>query len=236
LAFDSAFLIFGHRGAAGLEPENTLRSFLRAINLGVDAVELDIRLKDGRLLVTHDDTVHRCTNGSGSLAELKLDQIRTLDAGKGENIPFLEEVFHHLPQSVAINIEIKTTPRVNETVLALTKVIANFPGVPVLVSSFQHEALECFRQHDKKTKVAPLYHRAKHDMLETASKLSAWSINISRKIVSQKLIAEIQNSGFKTYVWTVNKTEEARRFKSWGVDGVMTDYPDRLVSMPGKNP
>lgn len=229
MAFDRDFLVFGHRGAAGLEPENTLRSFLRASALGVDAVELDVRLKNGRLLVCHDDTVNRCTNGSGSIKALNLEHIRSLDAGKGEKIPFLEEVFQILPKSVAINIEIKTTRMIEKTVLAIVEVIARFPDVPVLVSSFQHEVLVSFRRYDKKTRVAPLYHKNSGDMLVTAKNLDAWSLNISRKIVSQELVEKIRCSGHKIYVWTVNMPEEAKRFENWGVDGVITDFPDRLI-------
>ena len=229
MTFDAAFMVFGHRGAAGLEPENTLRSFKRASTLGVDAVELDVRLKNERLLVIHDDTVNRCTNGAGAIALLDLAQIRNLDAGKGEKIPFLEEVFQHIPESVAINIEVKSTQAIEQTAIAIAEVIAKFPLVQVLVSSFQHESLECFRRHDQKTKVAPLYHKAHNDMLATAKNLDAWSLNISRNMVSQKLIKTIQNAGYKTYVWTVNKPEEAKQFRDWGVDGVITDFPDRLI-------
>ncbi len=233
MTFDAEFLVFGHRGAAGLEPENTLRSFIRAADLGVHGIELDVRLKDGRLLVCHDDTVDRCTNGSGPLAALKLEQIRNLDAGKGEKIPYLEEVFESLPDSVAINVEVKATQEIKRTIVATAGVIANFPGTNVLVSSFQHESLECFRQYDKVTRVAPLFHKNTKDMLDIARNLQAWSLNISRKIISQQLVEDIHGAGFKSYIWTVNKPLEAGRLKDWGVDGVMTDFPDRIINNRG---
>jgi glycerophosphoryl diester phosphodiesterase len=230
LTLDAAFLLFGHRGAAGLEPENTLRSFVRAAEVGADGVELDVRLKEGRLLVCHDDTVNRCTNGSGPLSSLELEQIRNLDAGKGEKIPFLEEVFTTLPESLFINIEIKHTQEIEKTTAAVAEVIANFPRVQVLVSSFQHEALECFREHNKMTRVAPLFQKNTNDMLDIAKSLKAWSLNISRKIISTELVEKIHEAGYKTYVYTVNKPQEASRLIDWGVDGLITDFPDRLIN------
>ena len=229
MTLDAAFLLFGHRGAAGLEPENTLRSFLRAAELGVDGVELDVRLKEGRLLVCHDDSVNRCTNGSGPLASLDLEQIRNLDAGKGEKIPYLEEVFDTLPDSVFINIEIKHTREIKKTTAAVAAVIANFPRVEVLVSSFQHEALENFREHNKTTRVAPLFQKSSSNMLDIAKSLKAWSLNVSRKIISRQLVEEIHKAGYKTHVYTVNKPQEASRLIDWGVDGLITDFPDRLI-------
>src|SRR6476646_6451219 len=92
MAFADAFLIIGHRGAAGLEPENTLRSFTRALRIGVDAIELDVYCVDGKLVVIHDDTLERTTNGRGDVMAMSYDALRRLDAGSGERIPTLDEV------------------------------------------------------------------------------------------------------------------------------------------------
>lgn len=229
MSLDNKFLVFGHRGAAGLEPENTLRSFQRAVDLGVDAIELDVHLKDKRLLVIHDDTVNRCTDGRGSLVGMELAQIRQLDAGLGEKIPFLEEVLASLPDNVAINIEIKSTKGVTGTARAVAELIQKHPARDILVSSFQHEELINFRNHDQTTKVAPLFSKTKPNMQAIALKLGAWSVNLSRELTTEKLVHQLHGSGYKVYVWTVNNPKEAERFQRWGVDGIMTDFPDRFT-------
>jgi len=101
-------MIMGHRGAAALEPENTLRSIERAIHVGVDAVEIDVHLtRDKRLVVIHDDTVDRTTNGSGTVSSFSLEEIRRLDAGKGERIPTLQEVIDLVRGKVRLVVELK---------------------------------------------------------------------------------------------------------------------------------
>ena len=101
-------LIIAHRGASGYEPENTLRSFRKAIGLKSDAIELDVQLtKDNKLVVIHDETVNRTTNGKGKVKDLTLRELRKLDAGKGEKVPTLEEVFNLVKRKVKIHVELK---------------------------------------------------------------------------------------------------------------------------------
>ena len=112
-------LIIGHRGACGLEPENTLRSVQRAMDLGVDMVEIDIYEHEGRLIVMHDETLDRTTNGVGKYSDYSLDHLRKLDAGKGERIPYLEEVIELTRDKVGLNIEIKgrgVVPLLDQTI------------------------------------------------------------------------------------------------------------------------
>ena len=105
---DSAeFLCIGHRGAAGHEPENTLRSIRRALELGVDGVEIDVRFIDGELIVFHDDRLERTTNGRGRIGRQRFAHLRTLDAGEGERIPTLREVFETVDRRAFINVELK---------------------------------------------------------------------------------------------------------------------------------
>ena len=101
------FLCIGHRGAKGLEPENTLRSIRKALDLGVDGVEIDVYSVAGQLVVIHDETLERTTNGRGLVEEQSFDYLRSLDAGKGEKIPVLREVFDEVNRRAFINIELK---------------------------------------------------------------------------------------------------------------------------------
>lgn len=107
MGFRAARLIIGHRGAAGLAPENTLAGFARAAALGVHGVELDVHCVHGHLLVIHDDRLDRTTSGRGELATLDIGELRALDAGNGQPIPCLREVFESLPAEVGINVELK---------------------------------------------------------------------------------------------------------------------------------
>lgn len=100
-------ICFGHRGACGHEPENTLRSVRRALELGADGIEVDVHLADGRLVVIHDDTLNRTTNGTGPVAEKSFACLRSLNAGQGERIPTLEEVFDTVNRRAIVNIELK---------------------------------------------------------------------------------------------------------------------------------
>lgn len=223
--FDEPFLLIGHRGAAGLEPENTLRSFQRAVELGVSAIELDVYEREGTLIVIHDDTVDRTTNGKGAVASLSLEALRALDAGGGERIPTLQEVFAAVPHEIGINVELKGPG----TAAALLRFMGQVTDErAVLVSSFHHDALREIRRHDAALPVAPLFHRVSRTMFTVAEELDAWSVNISRQLASRELIDQAHDQGYRVIVYTVNDPHEAERLKDWGVDGLFTDRPDLL--------
>ena len=221
------FLIIGHRGAAGLEPENTLRSFARALDIGVDAIELDVYCVDGQLVVIHDDTLERTTNGQGEVMATAFDALRRLDAGKGERIPTLEEVFALVGDRVTVNIELKG----NATALPSARCIASHRDVDALVSSFDHDELALFRQAAPLAKVAPLFHRTSPRMFDVADALKAWSINLSLKLATADRLREIAGRGYRSLVYTVNDTSVAHQLKSAGAAGVFTDYPDRMQTL-----
>ncbi|HOS41511.1 MAG TPA: glycerophosphodiester phosphodiesterase family protein, partial [Spirochaetota bacterium] len=139
-----SFLVIGHRGACGYEPENTLRSFEKAIALGAHMVELDVhRCRTGELVVIHDNRLERTTNGSGYVAEKTLDELRALDAGGGERIPLLREVVERVGVRAAINIELKgagTAGPVSE-LIERTVGSGGYDTSHFLVSSFDHREL-----------------------------------------------------------------------------------------------
>ncbi|NJN52213.1 MAG: glycerophosphodiester phosphodiesterase [Gammaproteobacteria bacterium] len=224
MGLNSEFVIVGHRGAAGLEPENTLQSFARAIALGVDAIELDVYCIDGALLVIHDDTLERTTNGTGPIAAKSLPQLRGLDAGKGQSIPLLEEVMDLVAGRVAVNVELKGKGTARRT----AAVLAHYPGTESLVSSFDHVELRSFRATTRAIPVAPLFGRASTGMFEVADELRAWGVNLSRKIAAPGLLADARQRGYRTLVYTVNDPHEARALREGGASGVFTDFPDRI--------
>ncbi len=224
MTFRTEFVVIGHRGAAGLAPENTLRSFARAIELGVDAIELDVHLKDGSLIVIHDDTLDRTTNGRGSIGSARLAEIRALDAGDGERVPLLEEVLDLVAGRVAVNVELKGKNTARRT----ASVCAHYPNTEFLVSSFDLDELRNFRVTTRAVRVAPLFGRARPDIFDIARELRTSTINVSRKIASLELLATAKQQRYDVFVYTVNDPREALALREGGARGVFTDYPDRV--------
>ena len=219
-----AFLIIGHRGAAGLEPENTLRSFARALQIGVDAIELDVYCVDGELVVIHDDTLERTTNGRGNVMATSYDALRRLDAGAGERIPTLDEVLNLVAGKVTVNVELKG----EGTAAPVAERIASHPDDDLLVSSFDHRELGRFRAAMPKARVAPLFHRASSRMFDIADSLNAWSINLSVELASADRLRAITDNGYRSLVYTVNDPAVASRLQGDGAGGIFTDFPDRM--------
>lgn len=225
MGFAGDFLIFGHRGAAGLAPENTLFGFRRAVALGVDAVEFDIHCVAGRLVVIHDESLSRTTNGRGKLADHTLGTLRRLDAGRGEHIPFLEEVLACLPPATGVNIELKGTG----TGAALA---ACWPcgERDALVSSFDLAELASFQSRCPAARCAPLFHRHRDDMVAVAKAMGAWSINVADRLASEAFTAAARAAGMPALVYTVNEPARAKQLAAWGAKGVFTDFPDRVCA------
>ena len=223
MGFGGDFLVFGHRGAAGLAPENTLCGFQRAAGLGVDAVELDVHVVERRLVVIHDDTVDRTTDGRGAVARHTLAALRGLDAGDGERIPLLEEVLACLPAAVGVNIELKGQGTGATLAAALVEA-----GRDVLVSSFNLAELADFQRRRPEVRCAPLFNRRRATMLEVAQTLCAWSINVADRLVDAAFVGKARGAGLRTLVYTVNDLARARELAAWGAKGVFTDFPDRV--------
>lgn len=225
------FLIFGHRGAAGLAPENTLGSFARAVELGVDGVEMDVRMCGKRAVVIHDADVDRTTDGSGPVANYSFSALRRLDAGCGETIPTVEEALESLPRELMVNIELKGSGT-GESVAKIVRrqLDRHRQSRRLLVSSFDFPELTRFRSHCPEVACAPLARRWSIGLRGTATELSAWSVNLSDRATTAQRVAMVRSWGCRCLVYTVNDAERGRLLRSWGVDGLFTDYPDRFLS------
>jgi glycerophosphoryl diester phosphodiesterase len=229
--------VIGHRGAAGLAPENTLPSFQRALDWRCPMIELDVHLaspgaKEQELVVIHDEKLSRTTSGKGLVSEHTLTELRTLDAGEGALIPTLTEVFMLLQaheaqfdQRVALNVELKGAG----TGVEVAHWLASMPVWPVVVSSFNHEELAMFRTLDAHTPVAPLFDKYRKNWLETAQALEAVGVNLSLKLARQQTVEEISEAGFPVSVYTVNDPGVALKLNALGVKGIFTDRPDLLM-------
>ena len=218
-------LIIGHRGAAGLRPENTLAGFAYAVELGVDAVELDVQMSgDQHLVVMHDERVERTTDGTGPVAEMALATLRCLDAGNGERVPTLEEVLDAIPARVGVHVELKG-PGTAAPVARLAAARVR----PMLVSSFDHGELASFRRLCPTVPCAPLLGRWRDDVRTTAVSLDAWSVNLADRIATRDRVAAVRSWGYRCLVYTVNSPMRARKLFAMGVAGIFTDFPDRFL-------
>ena len=225
-------LIIGHRGAGGSFPENTLLSFEKAIKSGVEMIELDVhRSADGELVVMHDDKVNRTTDGKGWIRRLTFSQIHQLDAGNGEKIPLLEDVFALVQGRVKINIELKgknTAGLVAQHIREYRKKY-HLPSETVCVSSFDHRQLFRFRENDHETRIGILYNGRPIKYVQKARLLQAFSVNLSLRATKPSRIQKIHAQGLQVWVYTVNTVADLEQMRTWGVDAVFTDFPERLL-------
>ncbi|MBI3896122.1 MAG: glycerophosphoryl diester phosphodiesterase [Acidobacteria bacterium] len=215
----------GHRGAAGHAPENTLLSIQRAIVLGADMVELDVRrTRDGRFVLLHDEWVDRTTNGKGTVSEMTLKEVRHLDAGEGERIPTLEEALEIASSRVGVILEIKA-PDLAEGVATTVRQSA-FKGL-VIYASFLHHELERVRAIIPSTDTMAL--------LENGSSSPAIPIGIKASYVGLPLdsltrqkVELFHSASYSVFVYTVNDPLDIEWVKTLGVEGIVSDFPDRL--------
>jgi len=250
-------LCIGHRGARGHAPENTLASVRKAIELGADWIEIDVYWVDGELVVFHDDRLERTTNGNGRLMDQSFADLRGLDAGNGEQIPTLSEVFELAANQVGINIELKgpgTAEPVVQFLQHRNKPQRRNPASedlppsspfsrgtegeqlpaaqdPVLLSSFRHDELRIVQQLAPEIRLGALFVRLPSDAIAQARAINAWSINPAKEAVTAELVATAHAAGLKVLVFTVNEVAEMERLRELGVDGIFTDYPDRLAQL-----
>lgn len=231
-------LVVGHRGASGYAPENTMASFKLAHEMGADMVELDVYVSvDGTLVVMHDDTVDRTTDGTGRIEDMTLEQIQKLDAGakfdekfKGERVPTLEEVLSWAADKIEVNIEIKGAgcePGVVELVRKYKMTDK------VLVSSFHHEYLVKIKELAPEIKTGALIDDIK-DINAIVDECHPDAINPRYTQLGKKQVREAHDLGLKVNVYTVNDAVTMRMMISTGVDSIITNYPDVLIGIVDK--
>ncbi|HVY55995.1 MAG TPA: glycerophosphodiester phosphodiesterase family protein [Thermodesulfobacteriota bacterium] len=222
---DRKFLRIAHRGASAYEPENTLRSFRRAIELGADMVELDVRKSlDGRLVIIHDSSVDRTTNGKGPVRMKSLDELKTLDAGMGERVPTLEEVVECGAGRTRFVIELKED-RLEERVVGIIKEF----GVTddVFVVSFKPVRLRAIKDIEPRLKTGLILF-ASSDPLRAAAMCGADAVAPFRWFITRGLAERARAAGMYLFTWTVDEKERAERLKELGVSGIVTNRPDLI--------
>lgn len=213
--------VYAHRGASVEYPENTLAAFRRAVDLGVDGIELDVHLSaDGHLVVMHDETVDRTTNGSGAIEEMTLAEIKALDAGNGESVPTLGEVLDLVGRALHVDIEVKANAAGEAVLKELEGRNSRW-----LISSFKWDVLQYVRSRDAEADLWPLTVGASDDAIAMAKEIGAPALAISRKGLDEDVARYLHEQGLDFWVWTVNDPDEARKFAEWGAIGICTDNP-----------
>ena len=224
-------LRIGHRGASGYEPENTLLSFRRGIQLRVDFIELDVQVcSTGEVVVIHDAKVDRTTNGTGYVEEKSFRELRLLDAGKGQKIPTLQEVLDIVDRKVKVNIEIKgeSASRLVFYIIEMYISKRGWSWDDFLISSFNHYELLEFNQLTSKVKIGVVIAGIPIGYAECAEKLSAYSLHPSKEFINKILVDDAHKRGLKVFSYTLNETDDIERVKSLEVDGIFSDFPDRV--------
>lgn len=223
-------LKIGHRGACGHEPENTLRSFRKAMELGVDGVELDVHIcASGEPVVIHDETLERTTNGTGLVALKQLSELKTFDAGQGERIPTLQEVIDLLNKKIRIFIELKDDNAVPPVVALIEQSVKKgWKYEQLTIIAFNHHLLLAAKRQNPKIETGALLVGIPATYAQCAVEAKANVINPAIGFVNKDFVDDAHKRGLKVYCWTVNSQAQIAKAKRAGVDGMMGDYPDRF--------
>jgi glycerophosphoryl diester phosphodiesterase len=224
-------LIIGHRGAMGHETENTLASVQKALDLGVDMIEIDVfNLASGQTVVFHDETLDRLANASGKIEEWTYFELRKVLLDGGHRIPTLQDVLKLVDNKVRLNIELKGAGTV-ERVNFITAYYIRERGWSIdnfLISSFRWDELREMRKTNDSIPIAILTESDPLDAIAIAKELNAEAINPNYSRLTPENNRVIQEAGFKIYPWTVNEPQDILAMKRLGVDGIITNFPERV--------
>jgi glycerophosphoryl diester phosphodiesterase len=216
----------GHRGAAGHAPENTLRSVERAIELGVDLIELDVQsTKDGHLVIMHDKRIGRTTNGTGYVSAMTLDELRRFTTSEGDPIPTLEKILQLAGGRVRFILEI-ISPGIGQQVVETAQAIGCAEST--IYASFLHRELLEVRAVLDSANTMALLEGVPIEMASFAKDAKASSVGVALDSVTPEFVAALQSSGLQVFVYTVNHPLDIDWVKSLGVDGIISDFPERI--------
>ena len=226
-------LRIGHRGSKGYVAENTLESIKHAILLGVNGIEIDVfKCLSGELVLSHENNLKRLTGKSGQLEKLTLDELKKFLVVGKYKIPTLTDVLKTIETPLFVNIELKGL----NTAQATSKIITNLSKSTswrlenFIISSFNWNELEQFRSIDKNTPVGVLLSNSMsiNEAIEFGKKINAQAIHPNFKLLNEKTVKKIKNNGFKIYTWTVNSKDDINYMKKLKVDGIISDFPDKI--------
>ncbi len=224
-------LKIAHRGFKGIAPENTLLSFQKALDIHVDGVELDVHISaDGHIMVIHDDTIDRTTNGKGLVNTLSLQELKYFQIDQQQEIPTLVEVLDLVNQKCIVNIELKGSGTTAPVVAIIEQYIKerNWKHQHFLVSSFDWNALQQVRLLNEKIPIGVLTHTDLQLAFAFAKFMKAETIHPYFHLLSKENTLQMQEKGLQVLPWTINEMEDIQKIKTFHVNGIISDFPDRL--------
>jgi glycerophosphoryl diester phosphodiesterase len=244
--------IIAHRGASGHAPETTLEAYRLALQMGADGVEMDVRrLRDGTMVAIHDPNIKRTTNGKGKISEITLAQVKTLDAGSwfnkaypkkarteyvGLKVPTLQEIIDLIKESSAeLYMEIKDAERYKPCLepSLLSIVIDNVMEKRTRFLSFSAQSICRIKALDASIRTGLLISTPGGNPVQQALRVSADELAIQHNLATHALIDVAHNNGLSISVWTVDEQKDFQRVIRLGVDGIITNYPDRINLLLG---
>lgn len=220
------YKIVAHRGASAYEPENTIRAIKRAIELGADMVEVDTHsTSDSQLVVIHDPTVDRTTNGKGTVKQMTLQEIRRLDAGKDERIPTLREVLGLSRDKIEVMIEAKGIgiERLLVELLEAEDVLHR-----IVVTSFMTDAIGKIKELNPKISIGQIFSWKIPNIVQKALELRVSCMAPQYGLVTKEMVKDLHERRIALFAWTVNNRRVAERLIELGVDGIVTNRPDLM--------
>jgi glycerophosphoryl diester phosphodiesterase len=219
--------IVGHRGAPAYEPENTLRSFRRALDMGVSALELDVQLtRDGRLAVIHDETVDRTTDGHGRVRDFTLAELQRLDAGLGERVPALEEVVNLVKGRAHLLVELKQ-PDAALPALRFSQEHQLFESVYLI--SFWHPAIKALKEQEPRLHTGALLVGCPADPAGLARAARADALVLQYAYVTKELVDAAHAQNIKVFVWNIDAANTLKPYLTMNLDGIGSNRPDVLI-------
>ena len=231
-------LIIGHRGARGYIAENTLESIQKALDLNVDGEEIDVyQCAAGEIVVFHDSNLNRLTGNKGFIEKTNFDELNTILVKGNYKIPTLGQVLELIAGSVLLNIELKGKNTAILTAAILKKYLQNSQSdiKNYIVSSDNWNELTLFKNQNTGIPIGVLSHtslllqKELNDIIEKGKELNAVAIHPKFSLLSKRAIDRMHSSGFLVYSWTINRPKDVKRAIQLGVDGIITDFPDRII-------
>ncbi|MDI1257520.1 MAG: glycerophosphodiester phosphodiesterase family protein [Flavobacterium sp.] len=224
-------MTIGHRGAKGHFPENTLLSFRKSLEMNADGIELDVHLSaDNEIIVMHDHSIDRTTNGKGAVKDLSLAALKNFRIDVSESIPTLNEVFDLIDKKCLINIELKVATAAKPVTAIIEKYVAkkDWKYEHFIVSSFDWNALQEISNWNPKIPLGVLTETNLELAIGFSEYIKAATIHPYFHLITAENVAQMQAKGFGVFPWTINEPEDIDRIKSFNVNGIITDFPDSI--------
>jgi len=242
----AAFTKIAHRGASGNFPENTAVAFEKAIKASADMIEMDCQLsQDGHVVIFHDERLSRTAGARGRLKDKTLDQLKTLDVGqwrkksyKGERILTLEEVLEIISDRADLCLDIKHFPDGPPGIeIKLLFIVSRYDYLDrTIFSSIDHRCLSRVRELAPEARLGVILDaKTQADPFVVTEELAAASVHIEKDLASREFFEKAREQGLDVHVWTVNEVRDMEKFVSWGVQGIVSDFPEKFWKLKWKS-